>query len=553
MVASGTTYQGSRFLPTSEMKNTETLTCTEFKFQKPGRLIKSETFKTYKWILFISLFVISLFWVVTKDATVNFHLNRTRAANHPQHSFLLPLTKGINSIIKDKEFIPSHHWGRYSEFFTDNSNFLGIKDDGIGTPHQCAIEQVHVLHRHGDRYPTSGTSRPMKDLAKKLTEYFKTHAYKPLPPFEWIKTWNYTLDQDILTSKGIATEFSSGAKLWSDYSKTLFKTDQQFYSPEIYTYENGTQRPIPVIRATTQSRIQTSAEAWAAGFFGQYSGQPYAEKDASKLYNLILQDEIDGNNNTLAGEYRCPVPKKKFSGVSKKQEWVKHYLNDTVIRIQSYLPGIELTNQEVFNMQQLCAFETAAHGFSHFCDLFNEKEWQGYEYAADLEFYYSSSFGGGVYTPAWGTGWASEFIARLEGKLIVTEANGVNISLTNNTITFPIDQPFYLDMTHDGDIIHLLTLMDLNIFKQVLPSNYMDPSRQFFLSRLVPFGARLVFELLSCKSNRYIRAKLNDRVLPLHSMKYCLHSNNGLCSFEAFVKSLKNSIEEANFDEVCYS
>ncbi|ODQ67933.1 phosphoglycerate mutase-like protein, partial [Nadsonia fulvescens var. elongata DSM 6958] len=448
-------------------------------------------------------------------------------------------------------FDKKEHFGSYSPYFTTGSNFPGIEGDGTGIPEQCTLSEVHVLHRHAERYPSASSIKPMEALAKKLQNYLKNSTSEPLPPFEWIKDWNYTLGAELLTPLGVATEFSAGAKFWSDYGQALFKTDQQFYSPKINTYSNGTQRPIPVIRATTQSRIQTSAEAWAAGFFGQYSGQSYAEKDTSKLYDLVLQYETAGNNNTLASYYACNIPIEKFPGIPKKDVWINNYLNDTVIRLQNYLPGIKLTNSDAYNMQQICAFETASIGYSNFCDLFSDEEWEGFEYTEDLYFYNWDSFGGGKYTTAEGAGWASEFLARLEDKLITVPGNGVNVTLTSNTDTFPVDQPFYLDMSHDADIVFMLTLMDLDFLKQELSPYYMDPTRQFVVSRLVPFGARLIFEVLSCGSDSYVRAKLNDRILPLGSMEYCPKSSDGLCPYVDFVKSLKKSVEDAKFDNVC--
>ncbi|ODQ67934.1 phosphoglycerate mutase-like protein [Nadsonia fulvescens var. elongata DSM 6958] len=533
-------------LPVSEKQpefDQATLEC-QFEELKPSRFTRLKSCKLYD-IVLISFSIISALYMATN--LVSFVYQSRSSSTNPITDLVSPDLSARDlkaTTFGDESFVAKHHWGTISEYYTGGSNFPGIEGDGLGIPEQCSLDQIHVLHRHAERYPASYAAKPMKAIAKKLKTHFENSTYEPLPPFEWLKTWNYTLGTELLTPKGVATEFSSGSKFWSDYGQALFKTDQQFYSPKINTYSNGTQRPIPVIRAPPHP-------AWAAGFFGQYAGQPYTEKDASKLYELVLQDETDGNNNTMASWYTCSIPDDKFPGLPKVDEWVNYYLNETVIRLQNYLPGINLTNTEVYNMQQICTFETASIGYSSFCDLFSDEEWQGYEYVDDLEIYYWDSFGSGEYATVFGAGWASEFIARLEGKLITTPANGVNVTLTNNTETFPVNQPFYLDMSHDLDIIFMLTVMDLDFLKQELSSTSMDPARQFMVSRLVPFGARLVFEVLGCGSDRYIRAKLNDRVLPLGSMKYCPKDSEGLCPFNDFVKSLKASIESIDFDKLC--
>lgn len=42
---------------------------------------------------------------------------------------------------------------------------------------------------------------------------------------------------------------------------------------------------------------------------------------------------------------------------------------------------LKLTVSDVSTMQDLCAYETVALGFSSFCGLFTEEEWLGYDYA----------------------------------------------------------------------------------------------------------------------------------------------------------------------------
>ena len=37
--------------------------------------------------------------------------------------------------------------------------------------------------------------------------------------------------------------------------------------------------------------------------------------------------------------------------------------------------------EDVYAMQEMCAFETVALGYSKFCELFTEKEWEGFDYS----------------------------------------------------------------------------------------------------------------------------------------------------------------------------
>lgn len=50
-------------------------------------------------------------------------------------------------------------------------------------------------------------------------------------------------------------------------------------------------------------------------------------------------------------------------------------------RLQTYIDGFELNMEDVYAMQEMCAYETVALGYSKFCELFTEKEWEGFDYS----------------------------------------------------------------------------------------------------------------------------------------------------------------------------
>lgn len=114
---------------------------------------------------------------------------------------------------------------------------------------------------------------------------------------------------------------------------------------------------------------------FAAGFFGvqQYQSQ----------YHELITIEDDGFNNTLAPWTNCPNANNAIEdiGYIAAANWTETYLKKTVPRLQKYIKGLELDASDVQAMQDLCAYETVALGYSVFCDLFTEEEWKGYEYA----------------------------------------------------------------------------------------------------------------------------------------------------------------------------
>lgn len=461
------------------------------------------------------------------------------------------------------------NWGAISPYFEEGMPFEGItrsqKNEMYNLPPRCELQQVHVLHRHAERYPTKGRASRMKTTAEKIQQMNISPEAKGL---QWMTNWTYELGSELLTAPGVATELKSGSDFWASHGRFLFSYPEGeakdedgsaynlFYSPKMVPkYVGSSERQGKlVIRATDQSRIQTSARAWAAGFFGLYGGQEYVSNTADDVYDLVLQSETAGSNSTLASYLSCPnaLSQKILKNKAKVNQWIASYLANASKRLQKVLPGMmNVTAQDAFAMQDLCTFETAAYGSSPFCSLFTETEWRGYEYAADLDFYYDSSFGS-KFGAAEGTGWLYELRSRLEQKPIVEAGFGVNITQDESNFTFPLDQPVYLDMTHDSVIMSVLTALDFTFLKKVLPAESMPVPRQFIVSRLTPFGSRLFVEVFDCGEDKQIRLKLNNRILPLGHLSGCPSTTDGLCPFDGFVASLTKRLQAIDFDSVCY-
>jgi len=98
---------------------------------------------------------------------------------------------------------------------------------------------------------------------------------------------------------------------------------------------------------------------------------------------------------------RCPNAndsKKSDRGVWYLQKWAAIYLADALARLQAQISGYTLTIEDVYTMQQTCAYEvflnifpiysvlmihvlqTVALGYSKYCELFTEDEWEGFDY-----------------------------------------------------------------------------------------------------------------------------------------------------------------------------
>ena len=114
-----------------------------------------------------------------------------------------------------------------------------------------------------------------------------------------------------------------------------------------------------------------------------------------------------------------------------------------------------------------------------------------------------------------GIGYVEEVLARLQNHVITTATAQDNITLDNNTTTFPLNQTLYFDFSHDTNIAAVLTAFGLTQFAPTLPTsgkvhgnsqsglprliaNIGPPAnQQLIVSHLQPFGARLDIEIIT--------------------------------------------------------
>lgn len=274
--------------------------------------------------------------------------------------------------------------------------------------------------------------------------------------------------------------------------------------------------------------------------------------------------------------------------LSAVQEWSAVYLEDAHQRIQGNITGdLDWTLNDTCEKsratpkerdsplpdtaQALCAYETVAVGFSHWCSLFTFEEWEAFEYSLDIAF----AAGTGFLSPvgrAIGIGYVQEVVARMEHHVLSSPTAQINMTLDNNTVTFPTDQALNLDFSHDSNIISILAAFGLTQFADFLPLTRILPDREFVMSYLEPFAGRLDIEVIqapapinpnrSVASNEvyeagpptsYVHFVLNQRTVPLgKSLKECGERDDGWCEMRTFLEVQKGQIEKAEFEWACF-
>ncbi|KAJ7153350.1 phosphoglycerate mutase-like protein [Mycena filopes] len=439
------------------------------------------------------------------------------------------------------DFDVVHHFGNLAPWRSVNS--LGLPDASATIPSGCKLDQVHLVHRHGARYPTTGA--PPSAFATLLHETAATTGVNVTGPLAFLSTWEYKLGAEILTPFGRSQLFDLGVGFRVKYGDLLKGfTD------------------LPVFRTTSEGRMVDSALHFAAGFFGV---QTYQQD-----YHQLIEIEAPGFNSTLAPYEVCPNANNAIAafGTTQALKWADVYLVGAQKRLQPFITGIALSPSVLVAVQQLCAYETVSLGFSKFCDLFTEEEWIGYSYLNDLQFWYS--FGpGNPAVSAQGIGYVQELVSRLTQTRITHFDTTVNGTLVSSNVTFPLGQPIYVDATHDVVISAIVTAMNFTSLAAngPLPTDHIPLNHSYIINNIAPFASNLVGQVLSCpapatsdstttntnSTSTHIRWLLNDAVVPLTGIRGCRPNSDGLCDLSAFVGGMQQRIEEVDFAFDCFA
>ncbi|KAJ3558533.1 hypothetical protein NM688_g871 [Phlebia brevispora] len=433
-------------------------------------------------------------------------------------------------------FNPMRYWANLSPWFSVDSAANGLPGASPQVPNGCEITQVHMVQRHGARYPASGD--PPSTFATALNEAASSTGFSVSGPLEFLNDWTYKLGAELLTPFGRQQLFDLGVSFRIKYGGLL----KNFKS-------------YPVFRTTSEARMVDSAVSFAAGFFGL--------QDYQSSYELSIEIEESNFNSTLAPWNNCANANGPLFnlGYTASDQWNAIYLKDAVKRLQQYIKGVELTTDVVYAMQNLCAFETVALGYSDFCGLFTEEEWKGFEYSIDLIFWYSDGPGNPV-TAAQGIGYVQELVARLTNTPITKFDTNTNSTLDGNNVTFPLNQPIYFDFTHDTVIAAYATAMNFTSFAAggPLPATHIPAGHTYLTQHIAPFAANMIGQVLECpessKSSKkvsYMRWLLNDGVVPLTGISHCAEHPNkdGLCPLDSFIAGMQDLIAAENWSFDC--
>ncbi|ADV21280.1 acid phosphatase [Cryptococcus gattii E566] len=429
------------------------------------------------------------------------------------------------------------YWGNLSPWYSVPSSFYGLNDTSPLIPDGCSVTQVHLLYRHGARYPTSGAG-PSTFAAKLAIATAQGGGFNATGDLSFLNTWTYKLGAELLTPFGRLQNFELGVAFRQQYGELLNNFTEQ--------------GALPVFRTESQDRMVKTAENFAAGFFGvpEYLDQ----------VSIELMVETSGVNNTGAPYETCPnsnVASRGSLGSTAASAFAKQAFNGTVSRLQSNVNGVQFDATDIIDMLQLCSYETDALGYSAFCGLFTEEDFKNYEYYYDISFYYNNGAGSPV-AAAQGKGFLQEFVSRFTQTPITSSNSSVNTTLDNNSTYFPLNQSIYADATHEVVLLDTLTAFNLTALFSTgaLPVDKRVEGSSFVASQVVPFATHLVVQVLECANQtptKQIRFIINDAVVPIDkSYEGCGSNKDGMCAFDTVVAALQKRIAEIDYDYDCH-
>ncbi|KAF9455034.1 acid phosphatase [Macrolepiota fuliginosa MF-IS2] len=451
------------------------------------------------------------------------------APNHNHFPLVQPIAADADNA---HDFDVLQHLGNLSPWRSVPSKNYGLPGASPVVPSGCEVVQVHLVHRHGARYPADGGPATFAGRVHEIAN--SPSGFNATGRLKFLRNWTYKLGAELLTPFGRSQLYDLGVGFRIRYGELL----KDF-------------KDLPVFRTTSQARMLDSALNFAAGFFGL--------QDYAKSYHQLIEVESQGFNSTLAPYFTCPNANNEIAQIGYTRnpvKWQNAYLSRAQRRLANQLPGFNLTIADCFNMQQLCAYETVALGYSQFCGLFDEEEWEGYAYASALQIWYGAGPGNPA-TAAMGIGYVQELVSRLT-KTRITEFNtSVNKSIVTNEILFPLDQPIYVDATHDTVMSTIYVAMNFTSFIRSgpLPADYIPDNVSYKTNEVNPFAVNLVGQVLSCPASgtpTHIRWILNDGVLPLTGISGCKHNKNGMCEIDTFINGMKQRIAEVDYQFGCF-
>ncbi|SMN21615.1 similar to Saccharomyces cerevisiae YBR093C PHO5 Repressible acid phosphatase (1 of 3) that also mediates extracellular nucleotide-derived phosphate hydrolysis [Maudiozyma saulgeensis] len=416
------------------------------------------------------------------------------------------------SKIGSQEDIYQYLYGSAPHFSYPVNNSISLD-----IPETCELVQVHLYARHGERYPTAGsTADGINNIWYKFGNYtqqfngslaFLNENYQ----YPFANSSNYGL---LTTPDNVANPYNP--LLGSTTGTTEGLEFLELYSNILHKHENFT--------------------AWTSNSDRVHATAEYFIRALGDKFNVNLQtisEDASQGANTLTPINGCPNWNETAT-TAILAKYDQTFLTDISKRLNAENVGLNLTKTDALNMFNWCAFEINVRGYSDICDVFTKDELIKYGYYGDLMTYYD------------------EFIGNPLAKAVGSVPVNATLALLN-TPEDKLDQQVFLSFTHDTNLINYAAALGIFTDNAPITPESIDWTTDFHRSWLVPQGARIQTQKYNCKSPNntsisYVRFIVNDVVKPLTN---CSSGPGFSCSLPDYNKFVEDRFQDVDFYTQC--
>ncbi|EXJ82244.1 hypothetical protein A1O3_06057 [Capronia epimyces CBS 606.96] len=375
---------------------------------------------------------------------------------------------------------------QFPQTFYDSYNVLkhtggiGPYSDRVGygidpnPPAGCAVDQVIMLMRHGERYPDATTAAGIKAALGKV---YGAGISSWQGDLAFLDDWtSYLADPGLLEQETFSGPYSGLLH--------AFRRGSEYRARYGHLW-NG--ESIVPIFAGGYERVVETARYFGQGFFGyNYS--------TNAALNIISENYTQGADSLTptclpdTGLLACFYTTRTFPQFEVAAQ-----------RFNSQNPGLNLNSSDIVSLMSTATFELQARPHSPWINAFTLDEWVAFGYVQSLSYYYCSG-PGDHYQVAVGQVFANASLA-------LFEAGPEHLSMSWN-------------FAHDAYITPVLAALGLDVPSSPLPNNTIPFPNPYNAADMVPMGGHLVLERLTCNATAmssagtFVRAVINEAVVP---------------------------------------
>lgn len=410
-------------------------------------------------------------------------------------------------------------------------------------PAGCRVDQVVMLRRHGERWPT----KKIQKKIQKTIDTLKANADDLTGSLDFVKDWEPLasvddgyLSQETLSGPyaGLLEAYTHGTEYRSRYG--------HLYDPE---------SKLPLFVSSYQ-RVLDTARKFGEGFL------QWNYTDMAALNLIPEQNGLDtlfpychlknDNRSTICPEFdfydEYKVAAKRLNSESKDGK-------------------LNLEAKDIHNLMELVAYELNVRGSSPWANVFTTDEWVAHEYYVSSKQFCERG--------------AGSTSCPIEGTLFFNASLQLLLDGPKKS-----QLPLAFNFAHDINIMQLVATMGIDGPKN---ASDWDPTetkfdQRFDISEIVPQGARFIFERLVCDgdvdepayvnsypeafnethfvtpgnaasshmnsttSNTYVRIVLNEAVVPLDD---CHSGPGSSCPLQDYEKWAQSKLAGMSFVEHC--